>query len=75
LLGKIGKGFCGGFSRFSGRRRILRDGGDGEVDRASGPRRARDSGPVADRDVGKARKGAVPAGFAARAPGRERGRK
>jgi hypothetical protein len=65
-----------GFSRFFGRLRILRDGGDGEADRASGPRRARDSRPVADRGVGKARmgagRGAVPTGFAARAPGRER---
>jgi hypothetical protein len=47
------------------------------VDRSSGPRRAWDSQPVADRDVGKARMGAglgaVPAGFAARASGRERG--
>jgi hypothetical protein len=55
-----------------------RDGGDGEADRSSGPRRARGSWPVADRGVGKARTGAglgaVPAGFAARASGRERGR-
>jgi hypothetical protein len=64
-----------GFSRFFGRRRIFRDGGDGEADRSSGPRRARDSRPVADRGVGKARMGAVPAGFAARASGRERERK
>jgi hypothetical protein len=48
-----------GFPRFFGRRRILRDGGDGEADRASGPLRARDSRPVADRGVGKARKGAA----------------
>jgi hypothetical protein len=39
--------------------RFSRDGGDGEADRASGPRRARDSRPVADRGVGKARKGAA----------------
>jgi hypothetical protein len=55
LLGKIGKGFAG----FSGRRRIFRDGGDGEADRSPGPRHARDSRPVADRDVGKARRGAA----------------
>jgi hypothetical protein len=58
------------------RRRIFWDGGDGEVDRSPGPRRARDSRPVADRGVGKAHRGAgrgaVPAGFAARASGRER---
>jgi hypothetical protein len=59
LLGKLGRGFAGVFSRFFGRRRIFRDGGDGEVDRSPGPRRARDSRPVADRDVGKARKGAA----------------
>jgi hypothetical protein len=64
-----------GFFRFPGRRRDFRDGGDGEADRPAGPRRARDSRPVADRGVGKARMGAglgaVPAGFAARASGRE----
>jgi hypothetical protein len=59
IVRKIGKGFCGGCSRFFGRRRIFRDGGDGEVDRSPGPRRARVSRPVADRDVGKARRGAA----------------
>jgi hypothetical protein len=67
-----------GFSRFSGVGAFFRDGGDSEADRASGPRRARDSRPVADHGVGKARMGAgrgvVPAGFAARASGRERGK-
>jgi hypothetical protein len=67
-----------GFFRLSGRRRVFRDGGDGEADRLAGPRRARDSRPVADHGVGKARGGcgcgAVPAGFAARASGRERGK-
>jgi hypothetical protein len=76
LLGKLGERFCGIFPVFR-RRRVFRDGGDGEADRSSGPRRARDSRPVADRGVGKARMGAglgaVPAGFAARASGRERG--
>jgi hypothetical protein len=57
IVRKIGKGFCGGFSWFFGRRRIFRDGGDGEANRSLGPRRARDSRPVADRDVGKARRG------------------
>jgi hypothetical protein len=46
-----------GFFRFPGHRRDFRDGGDGEADRLAGPRRARDSRPVADRDVGKARRG------------------
>jgi hypothetical protein len=55
LLGKLGRGFAG----FSGRRRIFRDGGDGEADQSRGPRRARDSRPVADRGVGKARRGAA----------------
>jgi hypothetical protein len=68
-----------GFFRLPGCRRDFRDGGDGEADRSPGPRRARDSRPVADRGVGKARggagRGAVPAGFAARASGRERGEK
>jgi hypothetical protein len=59
LLGKLGRGFAGFFSRFFGRRRISRDGGDGEADRLPGPQRARDSRPVADRDVGKARRGAA----------------
>jgi hypothetical protein len=48
-----------GFFRLPGCRRDFRDGGDGEADRASGPRRVRDSRPVADRGVGKVRKGAV----------------
>jgi hypothetical protein len=48
-----------GFFRFPGRRRDFRDGGDGEADRLAGPRRARDSRPVADRGVGKARRGAA----------------
>jgi hypothetical protein len=48
-----------GFLRFPGRRRDFRDGGDGEADRLAGPRRARDSRPVADRGVGKARRGAA----------------
>jgi hypothetical protein len=60
-----------GFFRSPGRRRDFRDGGDGEAGRSRGPRRVRDSRPVADRGVGKARRGAgrgaVPAGFAARA--------
>jgi hypothetical protein len=42
LLGKLGEGFRGIFS-ISGRRRVFRDGGDGEADRPSGPQRARDS--------------------------------
>jgi hypothetical protein len=42
LLGKLGEGFCGIFP-ISGRRRVFRDGGDGEADRPSGPRHARDS--------------------------------
>jgi hypothetical protein len=58
LSGKFGK-VSRGFSRFFGRRRIFRDGGDGEADRLPGPWRARDSRPVADRDVGKARRGAA----------------
>jgi hypothetical protein len=77
---KIVRGIWGGvftgFSRFSGVGTFSRDGGDGEADRSLGPRRAWDSRPVADRGVGKARTGAglgaVPAGFAARASGRER---
>jgi hypothetical protein len=44
---------------FSGCRRDFRAGGDGEADRPAGPRRARDSRPVADRGVGKARRGAA----------------
>jgi hypothetical protein len=48
-----------GFSRFFGCRRIFWDGGDVEADRLPGPRRARDSRPVAVRDVGKARRGAA----------------
>jgi hypothetical protein len=48
-----------GFFRFPGRRRDFRDGGNGEADRLAGPRRARDSRPVADRCVGKARRGAA----------------
>jgi hypothetical protein len=48
-----------GFFRLPGCRRDFWDGGDGEADRASGPRRARDSRPVADRGVGKVRKGVV----------------
>ena len=47
------------FSGFLGYRRQFRNGGDGEADRPAGPRRARDSRPVADRGVGKARKGAA----------------
>jgi hypothetical protein len=58
LLGKLGR-VLRGFSRFFGRRRIFRDGGDGEADRSPGPRGARDSRPVADRGVGKARRGAA----------------
>jgi hypothetical protein len=50
LLGKLGEGFCGIFP-ISGRRRVFRDGGDGEADR--GVRGI--PGTVADRDVGKAR--------------------
>jgi hypothetical protein len=73
----LGRGFCGIFPVF-GCQRIFRDVGDGEADRSSGPRRARDSRPVADRGVGKTRMGAglgaVPAGFAARASGGERGK-
>jgi hypothetical protein len=45
-LGKIVREIRGRFWRdflISGRRRDLRDGGDGEADRPSGPRRARDS--------------------------------
>jgi hypothetical protein len=38
-------------------RRDFRAGGDGEADRPAGPRRVRDSRPVADRGVGKARRG------------------
>jgi hypothetical protein len=56
LLGKLGKGFVG-FFQFPGRRRDFRAGGDGEADRLAGPRRARDSRPVADRGVGKVRRG------------------
>jgi hypothetical protein len=77
FLGRLGK-VLRGFSRFSGVGAFFRDGGDSEADRASGPRHARDSRPVADRGVGKARmgagRGAVPAGFATRAPGGERGK-
>jgi hypothetical protein len=76
LLEKLRESFVG-FFRLSGRRRAFRDGGDGEADRPAGPRRARDSRPVADRGVGKARRGAgrgaVPAGFAARALGGDSG--
>jgi hypothetical protein len=77
LLGEFGEGFCGIFPVF-GCRRVFWDGGDGEADRSSGLRRARDSRSVADCGVGKVRTGAglgaVPAGFAARASGRERGK-
>jgi hypothetical protein len=48
-----------GFFLFPGRRRDFRAGGDGEADRLAGPRRARDSRPVADRGVGKVRRGAT----------------
>jgi hypothetical protein len=58
LPGKLGR-VLWGFSWFFGRRRIFRDGGDGEVVWSPGPRRARDSRPVADRGVGKARGGAA----------------
>jgi hypothetical protein len=58
LLGKLGEGFVG-FFRFPRRRRDFRGGGDGEADRLAGPRRARDSQPVADRGFGKARRGAA----------------
>jgi hypothetical protein len=44
---------------FSGRQRDFQDDGDGEADWPAGPRRARDSRPVADRSVGKARRGAA----------------
>jgi hypothetical protein len=78
LLGGIWGGVFAGFSRFSGVGAFSRDGGDGEANLSSGPWRARDSRPVADRGVGKARTGAglgaVPAAFAARASG-ERGEK
>jgi hypothetical protein len=42
LLGKLGGKVLQGFP-ISGRRRDFRDGGDGEVDRPAGPRRAQDS--------------------------------
>jgi hypothetical protein len=42
MLGKLEEGFCGIFP-VSGRRRVFRDGGDGEADRPAGPWRARDS--------------------------------
>jgi hypothetical protein len=58
LLGKLREGFAGVFP-LSGCRRDSRDGGDGEADRPAGPRRARDSRPVADRGVGKAHRGAT----------------
>jgi hypothetical protein len=58
LLGKLGEGFAGVFP-ISGCQRVFRAGGDGEADRPAGPRRARDSRPVADRSVGKARRGAA----------------
>jgi hypothetical protein len=58
LLGKLREGFAGVFP-LSGCRRDSRDGGDGEADRPAGPRRARDSRPVADRGVGKVRRGAT----------------
>jgi hypothetical protein len=45
-----------GFPVFPGVGVFFRDGGDGEADRLAGPRRARDSRPVADRGVGKARR-------------------
>jgi hypothetical protein len=48
-----------GFFRLSGRRRVFRAGDDGETDQPTGPRRARDSRPVADRGVGKVRRGAT----------------
>jgi hypothetical protein len=44
---------------FSGCRRDFWAGDDGETDQPAGPRRARDSRPVADRGVGKARRGAA----------------
>jgi hypothetical protein len=54
-----------GSFRFPGRRRDFRDSGDGKADRLAGPRRvAQGCG-----------RGAVPAGSAARASGRERERK
>jgi hypothetical protein len=59
MLGKLEEGFCGIFP-VSGRRRVFRDGGDGEADRPAGPRRARDSRHGGDRGVGKARVGAGP---------------
>jgi hypothetical protein len=58
LLGKLREGFVG-FFRLSGCRRDFRDGGDGEADRPAGPRRERDSRPVADRGVGKVCRGAT----------------
>jgi hypothetical protein len=58
LLGKLREGFVG-FFRLSGRRRVFRGDGDGEADRLAGPRRARDSRPVADRGFGKACRGAA----------------
>jgi hypothetical protein len=42
IVRKIGEGFLWCLM-ISGRRRGLRDGGDGEADRPAGPRRARDS--------------------------------
>jgi hypothetical protein len=42
MLGKLEEGFCGIFP-ISERRRIFRDGGDGEADQPAGSRRARDS--------------------------------
>jgi hypothetical protein len=44
--------------RFFGRRRDFRDSGDSEADWPAGPRRAWDSGTVADRSAGVARVGA-----------------
>jgi hypothetical protein len=43
---------------FFRRHRDFRDGGDSEADWPAGPRRARDSGTVADRGAGVARVGA-----------------
>jgi hypothetical protein len=78
IVREIWEGVLRGFSRFSGRRHILRDGGDGEGGPSIGtaacagfPAGGRPRRWEGAQGCGR---GAVPAEFAARAPGRERGK-
>jgi hypothetical protein len=58
FLEKLGERFFLWIFRFFGRQRDFWDGGDSEADWPAGPRRARDSGTMADRGAGVARVGA-----------------